>query len=162
MPITIAGLSGYNLIGLDNVTLVPFPAPQPELRVVDVRVNGQAVEALDAAGNFFSTVQVRPGQNTFEVVATDAFNQSTTNSITVFAVNARNGKLANVQNVSTQGHIPRGMAIDPEGTHLLAANQNSDNIVIFDRDAKTGKLTPTGQVMTDIPTAVCILFTPID
>jgi 6-phosphogluconolactonase len=83
-------------------------------------------------------------------------------SITVFAVNAKNGKLANVQNVSTQGHIPRGMAIDPEGTHLLAANQNSDNIVIFDRDAKTGKLTPTGQVMTDIPTAVCILFTPID
>jgi 6-phosphogluconolactonase len=46
--------------------------------------------------------------------------------------------------------------------HLLAANQESDNIVIYDRDAKTGKLTPTGQVMTDIPTAVCILFTPID
>jgi 6-phosphogluconolactonase len=83
-------------------------------------------------------------------------------SITVFKVNTANGKLANVQNVSTQGHIPRGMAIDPDGTHLLAANQNSDNIVIFDRDAKTGKLTPTGQVMTDIPTAVCILFTPID
>jgi len=38
--------------------------------------------------------------------------------------------------------------------HLLAANRESDNIVIYDRDAKTGKLTPTGQVMTDIPTAV--------
>jgi 6-phosphogluconolactonase len=83
-------------------------------------------------------------------------------SVTVFSINAKNGQLANVQNISTQGHIPRGMALDPDGTHLLAANQESNNIVIFDRDAKTGKLTPTGQVMTDIPTGVCILFTPID
>jgi 6-phosphogluconolactonase len=83
-------------------------------------------------------------------------------SVTVFSINAKNGQLANVQNISTEGHIPRGMALDPDGTHLLAANQESDNIVIFDRDAKTGKLTPTGQVMTDIPTGVCILFTPID
>ncbi len=82
-------------------------------------------------------------------------------SITAFSV-AGSGMLALVQNISTQGHIPRGMAIDLDGTHLLAANQESDNIVIYDRDAKTGKLTPTGQVMTDIPTAVCILFTPID
>lgn len=81
-------------------------------------------------------------------------------SVAVFRINAANGKLTDVQNVPTQGHIPRGMALDPDGTHLLAANQESDNIVIFDRDAKTGKLTPTGQVMTDIPTAVCILFTP--
>jgi 6-phosphogluconolactonase len=83
-------------------------------------------------------------------------------SITVFSINAKNGQLENVQNISTQGHIPRGMTLDPDGTHLLAANQESNNIVIFDRDAKTGKLTPTGQVMTDIPTAVCILFTPIN
>lgn len=83
-------------------------------------------------------------------------------SVTVFSINAKNGQLANVQNISTQGHIPRGMSLDPDGTHLLVANQESDNIVIFDRDARTGRLAPTGQVMTDIPTAVCILFTPID
>ena len=82
-------------------------------------------------------------------------------SVTVFKVNAGNGKLANVQNIPTQGKIPRGMALDPDGTHLLTGNQNSDTITIFDRDAKTGKLTFAGQ-MTDIPTAVCILFTPVD
>jgi 6-phosphogluconolactonase len=82
-------------------------------------------------------------------------------SVTVFKVNAANGKLTNIQNIPTQGHIPRGMSLDPDGTHLLTGNQNSDTITIFDRDTKTGKLTFASQ-MTDIPTAVCILFTPID
>ena len=82
-------------------------------------------------------------------------------SVTVFKVNAGSGKLTNVQNIATQGKIPRGMALDPDGTHLLTGNQNSDTITIFDRDTKTGKLTFASQ-MTDIPTAVCILFTPID
>lgn len=82
-------------------------------------------------------------------------------SVTVFKVNAANGKLTNVQNIPTQGRIPRGMSLDPDGTHLLTGNQNSDTITIFDRDTKTGKLTFASQ-MTDIPTAVCILFTPID
>ena len=82
-------------------------------------------------------------------------------SVTVFQVNAANGKLTNVQNIPTQGHIPRGMALDPDGTHLLTGNQNSDTITVFDRDTRTGKLTFASQ-MTDIPTAVCILFTPLD
>jgi len=81
-------------------------------------------------------------------------------SVTVFSINAASGKLRNVQNIPTQGHIPRGMSLDPDGTHLLTGNQNSDTITIFDRDTKTGKLTFESQ-MTDIPTAVCILFTPI-
>jgi 6-phosphogluconolactonase len=82
-------------------------------------------------------------------------------SVTVFKVNAASGKLTNMQNIPTQGHIPRGMSLDPDGTHLLTGNQDSDTITVFDRDTKTGKLTFASQ-MTDIPTAVCILFTPID
>jgi 6-phosphogluconolactonase len=82
-------------------------------------------------------------------------------SVTVFAVNGRNGRLAHVQNIATRGKIPRGMALDQDGTHLLTGNQDSDTITVFDRDGKTGKLTFASQ-MTDIPTAVCILFTPID
>jgi 6-phosphogluconolactonase len=82
-------------------------------------------------------------------------------SVTVFSVNGRNGRLTNLQNIPTQGHIPRGMALDPNGTHLLTGNQNSDTITVFDRDIKTGKLA-FASLMTDIPTAVCILFTAID
>lgn len=82
-------------------------------------------------------------------------------SVTAFKVNAANGKLTNVQNIPTQGKIPRGMALDPDGTHLLTGNQDSDTITVFDRDPKTGKLTFANQ-LTDIPTAVCILFTSLD
>ncbi len=82
-------------------------------------------------------------------------------SVTVFAVNGRNGRLTHVQNIATRGKIPRGMALDQDGTHLLTGNQDSDTITVFDRDGKTGKLTFASQ-MRDVPTAVCILFTPID
>jgi 6-phosphogluconolactonase len=82
-------------------------------------------------------------------------------SVTVFKVNAANGKLTNVQNIPTQGRIPRGMSLDPDGTHLLTGNQDSNTITFFDRDTKTGKLTFASQ-MTDIPAAVCILFVPLD
>jgi len=82
-------------------------------------------------------------------------------SVTAFRINAANGKLTLVQNIPTQGKIPRGMALDPDGTHLLTGNQDSDTITIFNRDTKTGKLTFASQ-MTDIPTAVCILFTQLD
>jgi 6-phosphogluconolactonase len=82
-------------------------------------------------------------------------------SVTVFKVNAANGKLANVQNIPTQGRIPRGMSLDPDGTHLLTGNQDSNTITVFDRDTRTGKLTFASQ-MTDIPAAVCILFVTLD
>ena len=48
----------------------------------------------------------------------------------------------------------------PGGSKVVVGNE-SDTITIFDRDTKTGKLTFASQ-MTDIPTAVCILFTPLD
>jgi 6-phosphogluconolactonase len=48
---------------------------------------------------------------------------------------------------STQGKTPRFFGLDPSGAILYAANQDSDTIVIFRVDQKTGKLTPTGQVV---------------
>ncbi len=59
--------------------------------------------------------------------------------------------------VSTQGKAPRHFAIDPSGKFLLAANQNSDNIVSYRIDQKTGTLTPAGHVI-ECPTPVCIAF----
>ena len=38
-----------------------------------------------------------------------------------------------------------------------AANQNSDSIVAFRIDKKTGKLTATGQKI-EVPSPVCIVF----
>src|SRR5438046_10209202 len=53
------------------------------------------------------------------------------NSIVVFAIDEKTGKLAHVENVSTQGKTPRSFGIDPTGKYLLAANQASDNLVVL-------------------------------
>ncbi len=66
-------------------------------------------------------------------------------SVSVFAVDAHNGKLTFVQNISAGGKVPRGLGIDPTGRWLITANQKSDNAVEFAIDALTGKLSPTGQ-----------------
>jgi len=66
-------------------------------------------------------------------------------SIAVFAVDTAEGTLTRVENVSTQGKIPRGFNIDPTGAYLIAGNQDSDSLVVFQIDQSTGKLTPTGQ-----------------
>jgi 6-phosphogluconolactonase (cycloisomerase 2 family) len=55
------------------------------------------------------------------------------------------------------GITPRFFALDPAGANLYACNEDSDTIVFFRIDEKTGKLTPTGQsVKTGSP--VCIAF----
>jgi 6-phosphogluconolactonase len=80
-------------------------------------------------------------------------------SIAVFAIGAE-GRLSPIEHVSTQGKGPRNFAIDPTGTWLLAANQDSNNIVIFKIDPPTGKLTPTGQQLA-LGAPVCIAFVPV-
>jgi 6-phosphogluconolactonase len=66
------------------------------------------------------------------------------NSIVVFAIDEKSGRLTYVQNEPTQGRTPRGFGIDPSGTFLLAANQQSDSVIVFRIDKQTGRLTPTG------------------
>ena len=53
-------------------------------RIVAVLVNGTAVDALDAGGNFFMQVDVLPGENVFEVTAIDAYNQTASATVTIF------------------------------------------------------------------------------
>ena len=65
----------------------------------------------------------------------------------MFAIAPATGRLTVVERVSTGGKTPRNFAIDPTGRTLLAANQGSDSVVVFRIDDKTGRLTPTGQVV---------------
>ena len=58
------------------------------------------------------------------------------------------------------GPTPRNFAIDPSGTWLLAANQDTSTIVTFRIHPQTGHLHPTGQV-TNIPNPVCIKLLPV-
>jgi 6-phosphogluconolactonase len=78
-------------------------------------------------------------------------------TIAVFNVQRRGGRLSLVANIPTGGKEPRHFAIDPSGNYLLAENQLSNNIVVFKIDLATGLLAPTGQVL-DVPSPVDLTF----
>jgi len=61
----------------------PIPTPVPN-RIVAVLINGTGVEVLDAGGNFFTQVDVLPGENVFHVTAIDAYGQTAETTVTVF------------------------------------------------------------------------------
>ncbi len=82
-------------------------------------------------------------------------------SIVVYAVDPKSGKLTLVEDVPTGGKEPRHFATDPTGNFLLAENQNSNTIVEFRIDPATGKLTSTGEVLT-VPSPICLTFLPAE
>lgn len=79
------------------------------------------------------------------------------NSISIFQVDQKNGKLTAKGQVDSGGIRPRNFAIHPSGKFLLVANRESDNVVVFKRNLKTGKLISTG-ISIHIPGAVCLKF----
>lgn len=77
-------------------------------------------------------------------------------SIATFAVE-EGGKLRLVGHTPTQGKNPRNFGIEPGGRYLLAANQDSANVVAYRIDAQTGMPSPTGSSV-EIPMPVCVKF----
>jgi 6-phosphogluconolactonase len=65
-------------------------------------------------------------------------------TIAVYSVDKKSGRLTYAENASTQGKTPRSFGIDPTGRWFLAANQSSDSVVVFRIDPKSGRLTSTG------------------
>lgn len=86
-----------------------------------------------------------------------ASNRGEVNTIAIYAIDQATGKLTAIEQVSVKGRTPRSFAIDPTGTFLLAANQDSGNVITFRIDAATGKLKYEG-VEAKIPTPVCLRF----
>jgi 6-phosphogluconolactonase len=79
------------------------------------------------------------------------------NSMAVFAISDHDGTLKAVQHVSCGGRTPRHFALDPGNQWLLVANQDSSNVVVFARNARTGFLTPTGNQYA-LSAPVCLVF----
>lgn len=78
-------------------------------------------------------------------------------SIAVFAVSQSDGTLSLVEHVLTQGGHPRNFALSPDDRLLLAANRDGNNIVVFERDAETGRLLANGRSLV-LPKPVCVKF----
>ena len=80
-------------------------------------------------------------------------------SIVVYKIDEKTGKLEYVEHTSTGGKTPRNFTISPNGKFLLAANQNSDSVVVFRIDENSGKLTATG-FTAKVPSPVCLQLIP--
>jgi 6-phosphogluconolactonase len=78
-------------------------------------------------------------------------------SIAIFRVDARSGRLSALGHQSTLGRTPRGFGVDPGGRYLVAANQDSNTLVVFAIDAASGRLRPVGDPVP-APKPVCIVF----
>ena len=88
--------------------------------------------------------------------AADLFGPDT---IGVFSIDSEKGTLSEVEQVAPGGTMPRNFAIDPTGSYLFSANQESGNVMVFRVDNNTGKLTPTDtNLKIDVP--VCVVFVP--
>lgn len=83
-----------------------------------------------------------------------ASNRGDVNNLAIFSID-KHGGLKLVGHQSTLGKTPRNFSIDPTGKFLLCENQNSDEVIIFKRDKKTGLLTDSGIRIT-VGKPVCI------
>jgi 6-phosphogluconolactonase len=86
-----------------------------------------------------------------------ASNRAGIDTITIFSIDPAKGTLKETGRVSTKGRTPRNFAMDPTGAFLLAANQDSGNVVVFRIDPTNGGLTPTGDE-EKVPAPVSIVF----
>lgn len=84
-----------------------------------------------------------------------ASNRGDANNIAIYAVDGKNGMLTNIGFQPVLGKAPRNFSIDPTGKFLLVANQDSDEVVVFNRDVSTGLLTDSGKRIA-IPRPVCL------
>lgn len=88
-----------------------------------------------------------------------ATNRGKANTVTVFKV-ADIGNLNIIQQLDTQGDSPRNISIEPTGSYLLIAHENSDNITVFRCDKSNGTLSLTDKSI-NICKPVFLAFTTI-
>ena len=68
----------------------------------------------------------------------------------------KEGSLKVIDHVSVRGKQPRNFKLSPNENFLVVANQDSNNLVSFKRDAETGLLTYVSEISA--PKPVCVLF----
>ncbi|HLK64930.1 MAG TPA: lactonase family protein [Bryobacteraceae bacterium] len=127
-------------------------------------------DAAKGALSDFQTVSTLPasfkGSSTTAEVAVNAArtilygSNRGHDSVAVFSIDPEKFTLTAMDHSPTLGKTPRHFTLDPSGEYLLAANQDSNDIVVFRVHPRTGQLTPVGRPVTDAPMPVCILFIP--
>lgn len=105
----------------------------------------------------FSTAEIRVHPNGKFLYVSNRGHDT----IAIFSIDQKTGKLTSIGHESTRGNIPRNFNLDPHGEFLLAANQKSGNVVVFKINPETGLLKATGQEIK-VDGACCIRFLEVD
>ena len=74
-----------------------------------------------------------------------------------FRVDGSTGELRDMKRTGCGGKTPRLIVLDPTERWLLSANQDSDNIAVFARDPKSGRLAEQGKSV-DQKKPQCLVF----
>jgi 6-phosphogluconolactonase len=135
---------------LCTVTTFAYDGKRGALETVDTVSTLPSGEAMQRS---FSTAEIEVHPTGKWVYGSNRGHDT----IAVFEVDEKSGKLTAAQHVPTKGKIPRSFGIDPTGRWLLAANQNSGSVVAFAIDPKLGKLTATGEEL-QVGSPVCVKF----
>lgn len=112
----------------------------------------QTYETVPAGltGNTSSAVHLHPNGK-FVYVSNRGHN-----SISAFRI-AADGKLEKIDEITKSISIPRDFNIDPTGKYMIVANQAADNLVVYDVDVKTGKLTFKSESIS-VKAPICVTF----
>lgn len=78
------------------------------------------------------------------------------NSIAVFSIDNSGEVLKPIAHESVNGDWPRNFSLTPDNRFVVVANQNSNNLVSYSRNAETGLLSYLNEIKIDSP--VCVLF----
>ncbi len=77
--------------------------------------------------------------------------------LVIFRVDEREKILSLVAHQSTEGKTPRDFNIDPTGNWLIAANQDSNTLVVFKINLNDGTLNVNSTVNVETPVNICWL-----
>ena len=78
-------------------------------------------------------------------------------TIATFTVSPEGDRLKRIDTTSTNGQGPRDFELDPSDKYLIAANQDTDDVVIMKRNPNKGNLTKVGNNIS-IPECTCVHF----
>ncbi|MGA9980886.1 MAG: lactonase family protein [Candidatus Sulfotelmatobacter sp.] len=155
-----SGKFGYQLSEMSGMVDV-FAWNSPNGTLTEVQ-RVQTVPHDFFGGNHSGEIEIHPsGKFLYESNRrTKSEEERAPDTIGVYSIDPKTGMLAPVEQSLTGGIMTRFFTIDPTGAFLLAANQISNNVVLYRIDAATGRLSKTGAELK-VDTPVCLKFVPV-
>ena len=137
-----------------SVSVFDYNAPQGSLTMIQTIPT--LTEAIKDKESFNAASEIRIHPNGQFAYAANRGHDS----ITVFAIEAESGKLRWVENEPIRGAWPRNFNLDPSGRWLLAAGGQSNTVSVFAVDTESGELTFQRGKVINVPSPICVLFSP--